>query len=417
VESATQFLVLIFKYTSPFYSSMSQYFANQLTSEEINEKIKGYSSWIEIDLEAITHNLQQVRERTENRPIIPCVKSNAYGHGVVPIVAHMMEQGIEMVLVAKLYEAMQLREAGLDVGIVSIDPLFSDADYAKVVEQGITQTIYQPEPARRLNTAAEKAGKITPVWVKVDTGLGRVGVRWSEAVDFIKKIDDYPYLRLTGIFSTMSEADELDRKQVQRILDIEKECNKIGIDVGVKSIASSNAVFHKPYTYLDATRPGLMLMGFYPEDDDTGQGIELKQSLCWKARIEHVKWVEEGEALTYSRRFVAPKCMKVGTVHIGYYDGFPRGLTKKGKVRVGEQIKEVLGTVSVNHFLVDLTDTDHEIGDVVEAISRQGENSALNVANLAGIMTYSLGNGLHMLIPRVYLKSGKPFALTSPRLV
>jgi len=105
---------------------MSQYFANQLTSEEINEKIKGYSSWIEIDLDAITHNLEQVRERTENRPIIPCVKSNAYGHGVVPVVAHMMEQGVEMVLVAKLYEAMQLRDAGLDVGIVSIDPLFSD---------------------------------------------------------------------------------------------------------------------------------------------------------------------------------------------------------------------------------------------------------------------------------------------------
>ena len=396
---------------------MSQYFANQPTPDEINERIKGYSSWIEIDLDAITHNIKQVCERTENRPIIPCVKSNAYGHGVVPIVAYMQEQGIEMVLVAKLYEAMQLREAGLDVGIVSIDPLFSDESFAKVVEHDITQTIYQPESARRLNEAAEKQGKVTPVWVKIDSGLGRVGVRWSEAVDYIKMVSEYPYLKLTGMFSTMSEADELDRKQVQRMLDIEKQCKEIGIDVGVKSIASSNAVFHKSYTYLDATRPGLMLMGFYPEDDDTGQGITLKQSLCWKARIEHVKWVEEGEALTYSRRFVAPKRMKVGTVHIGYYDGFPRGLTKKGKVRVGDQIKDVLGTVSVNHFLIDLTDTDCGVGDVVEAISREGENSALNVANLAGIMTYSLGNGLHMLIPRVYLRGGVAVALTEPRLV
>lgn len=396
---------------------MSQYFASQSSPEEINERIKGFSSWIEIDLDAIGYNIKQVKERIGNKPIIPCVKSNAYGHGVVPIVAYMMEQGIEMVLVAKLYEAMQLREAGLDVGIVSIDPLFSDADYAKVVENNITQTIYQPEPARRLNMAAEIAGKVTPVWVKVDSGLGRVGVRWSEAVEFIKEINEYSNLKLTGIFSTLSEADELDRKQVQRMLDIEKECNEVGIDVGIKSIASSNAVFHKPYTYLDATRPGLMLMGFYPEDDDTGQGIMLKQSLCWKARVEHVKWVEEGEALTYSRRFVAPKRMKVGTVHIGYYDGYPRGLTKKGKVKVGDQIKDVLGTVSVNHFLVDLTDTEHGVGDVVEAISREGENSALNVANLAGIMTYSLGNGLHMLLPRVYLRGGKPVTLTSPRLV
>ena len=395
---------------------MSSYFANQPSMQEIKERIKGFSSWLEIDLDAIGHNLTQVRNRTGGE-IIPCVKSNAYGHGVVPIVAYMMEHGVRRVLVAKLYEAMQLREAGLDVGIVSIDPVYSDEDYDRVVENNITQTIYQPEPARSLNKAAEKAGKITPIWVKIDTGLGRVGVRWSAAVEFIEEISSYENLRLEGIFSTMSEAEELDRKQVQRILDIEEACNAKGIKVGTKSIASSNAVFYKPYTYLDATRPGLMLMGFYPEEDDMGQGIELRQSLCWKARIEHVKTVEKGEALTYSRRFVAPKRMKVGTVHIGYYDGFPRGLTKKGKVRVGDEIKDVLGTVSVNHFLVDLSDTEFGIGDVVEPISREGENNALNVANLAGIMTYSLGNGLHMLTPRVYTRGGKPVALTNPRLV
>jgi len=395
---------------------MSNYFTKQLTEKEIREKIKGFSSWLEIDLDAIGHNIEQVRILTGGE-IIPCVKSNAYGHGVVPIVAYMMEQGIKMVLVAKLYEAMQLRDAGLGIGIVSIDPLFSDADYDKVVKNSITQTIYQHEPAVKLNEAAEKAGKVTPIWVKVDSGLGRVGVRWSEAPQFITEISQLKNLKLTGIFSTMSEADELDRLQVQRMLDIEKECKAKGIDVGTKSIASSNAVFHKPYTYLDATRPGLMLMGFYPEDADLGQGIELRQSLCWKARIEHVKNVEKGEALTYSRRFVAPKPMKVGTVHIGYYDGYPRGLTKKGRVKVGDEIRDVLGTVSVNHFLIDLTDTDYKVGDVIEPISREGENNALNVANLAGIMTYSLGNGMHMLTPRVYFKDGKPVALTNPRLV
>ncbi len=395
---------------------MSSYFANQPTEAEINEKIKGFASWLEIDLDAIGHNIRQARQHTGGE-IIPCVKSNAYGHGVVPIVAYMMEQGIKMVLVAKLYEAMQLRDAGLKIGIVSIGPLFSEADYYKVVANNITQTIYQSEPARKLNKAAEKVGKKTPIWVKVDTGLGRVGVRWSEATGFIEEISKLSHLKLEGIFSTLSEADELDRQQVQRLLDIEKACNEKGINVGTKSIASSNAIFHKPYTYLDATRPGLMLMGFYPEAEDLNQGIELKQSLCWKARIEHVKNVHKGEALTYSRRFIAPKPMKVGTVHIGYYDGYPRGLTKKGRVRVGDTMRDVLGTVSVNHFLVDLTETDYEVGDIIEAISREGENNALNVANLAGIMTYSLGNGLHMLTPRVYLKSGKHVVLTSPRLV
>jgi len=394
---------------------MSSYFTNQLSEEEIEEKIRGFSSWFEIDLDAIGLNMKQVKERT-GREIVPCVKSNAYGHGVVPIVAYMIEQGIGRVLVAKLYEAMQIREAGIHVDIISIDPLFSDEDFSIVVENNITQTIYQDESARRLNNVAEDAGKVAPIWIKIDTGLGRVGVNWSEASRFIEKINQYSNLEITGIFSTLSEAEELDRLQVQRLVDVEEECKKKGINVGTKSIASSNAVFHKPYSYLDAVRPGLMLLGFYPEEADIGRGIELKQSLCWKARIEHVKWVEKGDALTYSRRFVAPKRMKVGTVHVGYYDGYPRGLTKKGKVKVGSEIRDVLGTVSVNHFLVDLTDTDFDVGDIVEPISREGENNALNLANLAGIMTYGLGNGFHMLTPRVYLKDGKKVALSNPSL-
>lgn len=395
---------------------MSDYFSKQPSSSQIQKMTEGFQSWFEIELDAIGDNIDQVKSRTGGE-IVPCVKSNAYGHGVVPVVAYMMEKGVKRVLVAKLHEALQLREAGLDVGIVSIDPLFSDDQFEIVVKQNITQTVYQKESALRLNATAEKLGKQVSVWVKIDTGLGRVGVRYLDADDYIEFVHSLKNLKIEGIFSTMSEIDELDRKQVQRIIDLETNAKSKGIDVGTKSIASSNAVFHKDYTYLDATRPGLMLLGFYPEEDDMGHGILLKQSLAWKARVEHVKWIEAGETLTYSRRFTADRKMKVGTVHVGYYDGFPRGLTNKGKVRVGNEIKSVLGTVSVNHFLVDLTGTDFEVGDIVEPISREGENSALNMANNAGIMTYSLGNALNMLTPRVYTRNGLPVAVTKPKLV
>ncbi len=394
---------------------MSAYFELQPSIDEINEMIEGFPSWFEVDLDAVGLNMDQVQRRTGGE-VIPCVKSNAYGHGVVPIVAYMVEQGVKRVLVAKLHEALQLREAGLSVGIVSIDPLFAESQFDTVVKQNITQTIYQEEPAKRLNDAASKQGKIIKIWIKVDTGLGRVGVRYSEADDFIEYIHSLENLRIDGIFSTLSEVEELDRKQVKRLKDLEATALKKGIRVGTKSIASSNAVFHKDYSYLDASRPGLMLMGFYPEDGDMGLGIELEQSLVWKARIEHVKWIDAGESLTYSRRFVAEERMKVGTIHVGYYDGYPRGLTNKGRVRVGDVVKPVLGTVSVNHILVDLTGTDFGVGDVVEPISRTGENNALNVANAAGIMTYSLGNGLNMLIPRVYTRGGVPVAVTKPKL-
>ncbi|MCX6648726.1 MAG: alanine racemase [Candidatus Bathyarchaeota archaeon] len=391
------------------------YFARQPSPKEIEKRIEGYPSWLEIDLDAITHNLEQVRKRV-GVEVIPCVKTNAYGHGLVPVVAHMMTRGVKRFLVAKLWEAEQIRDAGLDCGVVCMDPLFSEEHYEEVVKRGITQTVYQRATAERLNKAAGKLGMKACVWIKMDTGLGRVGVRWSEAVELIKYISTLPNIEITGLFSTMSEDAELDRVQVDRMTGVSGELDRLGIKYGERSMASGNAVFHRPFTFLDAVRPGLMLYGFYPDPEDRDSGLSLKQAFSFKARVEQVKWVDAGESLTYSRRFTAPKRMKIGTVHIGYSDGYPRGLTKKGLVRVEGRIKAVLGTVSVNHFLVDLDGADIGVGGVVEAIGREGENDAHKVSELAGIMTYSLMVGMNPLTPRVYYRAGKPVALSEPRL-
>ena len=392
------------------------YFARQPSQKEIERRIEGYASWLEIDLDAITHNLEQVRRRV-GVEVVPCVKTNAYGHGLVPIAAHMMTLGVKRFLVAKLWEAEQVRDAGLDCVLVSMDPLFSEENYEKVVRRSITQSVYQRAAADKLSAAAAKTHSLALIWVKMDTGLGRVGVRWTEAVDLIKYISKLPNVEITGLFSTMSEDDELDKVQIERMKAVSGELDRICIKYGVRSMASGQAVFHKPYTYLDAVRPGLMLYGFYPDPEDRDCGLDLWQAFAFKARVEQVKWVDEGESLTYSRRFTAPKRMKIGTVHIGYSDGFPRDLTNKGLVKVDGKVKEVLGTVSVNHFLVDLDGIDIEVGGIVEAIGRNGENNAHKVSELAGIMTYSLMVGMNPLTPRVYCKAGKPIAVCEPRLV
>ena len=392
------------------------YFVRQPSSAEIEKRIEGYPSWLEIDLDAITHNLEEVKKRV-GVEIIPCVKTNAYGHGLVPVVAHMMTRGVERFLVAKLWEAEQIRDAGLACGVVSMDPLFSDEQYERVVNRGITQTVYQRVTVDRLNVAAGKLGSKARVWVKIDTGLGRVGVRWSEAVELVRYISSLPNVEVTGLFSTMSEDAELDRLQVDRMVAVSGELDRLGIKYGVRSMASGNAVFHRPFTFLDAVRPGLMLYGLYPDPEDRESGLDLRPALSFKARVEQVKWVNAGESLTYSRRFTAPKKMRVGTVHIGYSDGYPRGLTNRGLVKVGGVIKPVLGTVSVNHFLVDLDGADAVVGGVVEAIGREDENDAHRVSEIAGIMTYSLMVGMNPLTPRVYYKAGKPVAVSEPRLV
>lgn len=392
------------------------YFSRQPSSEDIEKRIEGFQSWIEVDLDAITHNLEQVRKRV-GVEVIPCVKTNAYGHGLVSVVAHMMTQDVKRFLVAKLWEAEQIRDAGLDCVVVCMDPLFSDEQYHTVVKQRITHTIYQRRSVDRLNAVAKSLGERASVWIKVDTGLGRVGVRWSEAVDLVKYVSSLKNIEITGLFSTMSENEDLDRLQAERMKEISEKLDQLGIIYGTRSMASGNAVFHRPFTYLDAVRPGIMLYGFYPDPEDRESNLDLKQAFAFKARVEQVKWVEAGETLTYSRRFTAAKKMKVGTVHVGYSDGYPRGLTNKGLVRVEGKNKPVLGTVSVNHLLVDLDGTSLDVGGVVELIGREGENNAHKVADQAEIMTYTLMVSLSLLIPRVYLRNGRPVALSELKLI
>ena len=393
-----------------------EFFRSQPSPEEIEERMEGYPSWIEVDMDRVGFNLDQIRRRV-GVEVFPCVKTNAYGHGIVPIVAYLMRRGVGRVLVAKLWEALQLRDAGLDCGIINMDPLFTVAQYETVVDRGVTQTVFRRETADRLSEAARRLGKDAGVFVKVDTGLGRVGVRHEKAADLIEYVSKLPRVRVEGMFSTFTEDKAFDRVQLERMLAVEVELRRRGVDPGTRSMASSNAIFHFPEAYLDAVRPGLMLYGLYPEPEDRDAGIELRPALAFKARLEHVKWIEAGDSVTYSRRFVAPKRMKVGTLHVGYSDGFPRGLTKKGLVRVGGVIKPVLGAVSVNHHIIDLDGTDAEVGDVVEVVSREGENTLERLSELAGIMPYSFCVGLNPLTPRVYYEGGRPVALSEPRLV
>ena len=391
------------------------YFGSQPSPEEIGERVKGFPSWLEIDLDNLRFNLEQIRERV-GVEVLPCIKTNAYGHGVVPVAAFMEREGVERVLVAKLWEAEQIRGAGVGIGVVCMDPLFRREQYEWIVANGVTQTVYTRDHARGVSDAVRRLGVEAGVFVKVDTGLGRVGVRHGKAADLIEHVAGLHGVSVEGVFSTFSEDLEQDREQLGRMLALRGSLKKRGVVVPTWSMASSNAVFHFPEGYLTAVRPGLMMYGLYPEPEDREVGIELRPVLAFRARVEHEKYVETGEALTYSRRFVAPRRMRVGTLHVGYSDGFPRGLTTRGFVSVGGVVKEVLGTVSVNHVVVDLDGTAALAGDVVEVVTWEGECSLERQAARAGIMGYQFCVGLSPLTPRVYVEGEEPVALSEPRL-
>jgi alanine racemase len=381
------------------------------TPKEIEAKLEGFASWLEIDLDNLGANLEQIRKRTGSE-VMPVVKNNAYGHGLIPITSYLISKGVKRVFVAKFQEAIEIRDAGLQCKIVNMGPLFGASQYNKAVELGVTQTVFTEQAARELSRASREVGKDAGVFVIVDTGLRRVGVFHDKAADYIELISSLPGIQIEGMMSTFLQTPAQDKEQLESFLAVAAELKKRGVDHGLLSLASSDAIFHFPEAHLDLVRPGMSLYGVYPEPKDRNVGLELKQVLTFKARIELVKPVEKGDSVTYWGRFIAPKPMTIGTVHVGFYDGVPREMGNKGSVFFDRKFRGILGSVSLNHIIVDLTGTDAKVGDVVEVIGLEGENTLSRTAELADWMVYSLLNHLNPKTPRVYYQNGKPVTLS-----
>ena len=391
------------------------WFRSQPDAAEITRRLDEHSSWIELDLDHLSFNLARIRERVGPEvEVMPVVKNDAYGHGLVPVTAHLVGEGVRWVMVAKLLEAERLRAAGIECEVLVMDVLFTDAQCDRVVEQGLTMAVFTEEAALQLDAAGRRAGRTAQVFVKVDTGLRRVGVRHDLAPDLIERIAAMPNVRVAGVFSSFMQHPDRDREMLERFKAVCGEVERRGVEIPFRSIASTNAILHDPEARLDMVRPAMCLYGIHPFDRDAESGLELRPVLSMKARIEYVKDVAKGDSVTYFGTFTAPAPMRIGTLHIGFRDALPRELANKARFGVGGCIMPGVGTIALNHALLDLTGTDAVAGDVVEVFAHEGENSLLAMARAAGWMVYSLMNHLSPDLPRVCYRDGAPVALREP---
>ena len=389
------------------------WFRSQPDAAEIRRRLAGHSSWIELDLDHLSFNLAGIRERV-GVEVMPVVKNDAYGHGLVPVTAHLVGEGVRWVMVAKLLEAERLRAAGIGCEVLVMDVLFTDEQCDRVVEQGLTMAVFTDEAALALDAAGRRAGRTAQVFVKVDTGLRRVGVRHDIAPDLIERIARMPNVRVAGVFSSFMQHPDRDREMLERFDAVCREVERRGVEIPFRTMASTNAIFHDPNAWLDMVRPAMCLYGVHPFDGDRDSGLELRPVLSMKARIEFVKEVAEGDSVTYFGTFTAPAPMRIGTLHIGFRDAIPRELANKARFGVGGRIMPGVGTIALNHALLDLTGTDAAAGDEVEVFAHEGENTLLAMARAAGWMVYSLMNHLSPDIPRVCYRGGVPVALREP---
>lgn len=374
----------------------------------------GRSAWAEIKIDNLKHNLSEiVRVKPKNTKIMAVVKANAYGHGAVQIARALKEEGVDLFAVALVSEALELRRSGIseDIMILGYTPheLFREA-----IENDIILTVYDVIAVKKMAEIAEELDKTAKVHIKIDSGMGRLGFRiTAKSLEDIVFIDSLERVEIDGFFTHFATSDETDKTysalQYETFMTTLSELEKRGIKIKNRHISNSAAIIDLPLYRLDIIRPGIMLYGYYPSENVSKTDIKLKPVMTLKSKISNIKCIEKGESVGYGRTYIAPRKTKVGTVPIGYGDGFTRLLSKKIDLTVNENKVKLIGNICMDQSMIDCTDADNiKIGDEVVIFGDKKEyNSADDLAKALGTINYEILCMIGMRVPRVYIYKGK----------
>lgn len=359
-----------------------------------------------IDLSAIARNYRSLQERVGRaRAIISVVKADAYGHGAVAVTGRLEAEGADRFAVAIAEEGVALRRAGRRGEILILG--FSDpADLALHRAYALTPTLYDTGQAAGFAAASRAHSGPIPVHLKLDTGMGRLGIRPEQlgaVADLLRRSEK---LALRGTFAQLSNAEERESTTTAKQIDTLQAClaslREAGLDPGVVHLANSAGVLVHPASWFDAVRPGLALYGILPTESLDAGGLEPAMAL--ETRVISVKRVPAGTALGYGGRFVTSRASTVATLPIGYHDGLRRSFSSRVSVLLRGGMAPIVGAVSMDLTLVDATDCGAKPGDRVLCLGREGDTqvTAWDLARAAGAIPYEILCGIGARVPRVY---------------
>lgn len=368
-----------------------------------------------IDLDAVVHNAEQINANIrENSQILGVIKTDAYGHGAVPI-AKVLEPLPYMwgFGVATVGEGIQLRSAGIKKPVLVLGYTFSDQVEA-AVRNGLTFTVFERSLAAALSEEAQRQNVTVPIHIKLDTGMSRVGFQDNEeSYRTIKEIIGMPNLYVEGVFSHFSRADERDKTfaliQLERYRLILRHLDDDGISFPIRHFDASAGIIDIREGNFDLVRAGISLYGMYPSEEVRKNRVPLQPVLSLKSHVIFVKEVPPGTPVSYGGTFVTMRRTKIATIPVGYGDGYPRLLSNKGYVLIRGKQAPIIGRICMDMFMVDVTDIPGVVmGDEVTLIGRDGEESIAveTLSELCGRCNYEFVCDLGQRVPRVFLKNG-----------
>lgn len=369
-----------------------------------------YQTHARIHLQNIRFNIEGIQQAIgPERKILIAVKANAYGHGAVEVSRMAERIGVAWLGVATVPEGLQLRAAGIRLPVLKLSHAFPE-EMAAAVENDLTLAVCDHANAETLESVCRELGKTATVHLKVDTGMGRIGVTPEAAPELAETIErSCPHLRLQGIFTHLPVSDAADPVYTQAQIagfraTVEAIHAVIGRCVDLVHCSNSGAVLAHPQGWLDMVRPGIMIYGFRP-DAETPATIPLKPGLSFLTRISFLKQVEAGTSIGYGRTWVAPERTWIATIPAGYADGFNRLFSNRGRVLICERSYPIVGRVCMDQSMVNLgPETDARVGDEVVLIGRSGDEeiSAYEWADKLRTITYEVTCQINARVPRVF---------------
>jgi alanine racemase len=367
-----------------------------------------HTTYATIDLAALIHNLSQVRARvSRDCSIMAVVKANAYGHGALEVSRALRQAGVTRLAVATVQEGVALREAGIDGDILVLGALL-DQQLPELLSHRLTPVVTDQRLLPQLAKEAEAAGKPLPIHLKVDTGMGRLGLGPSEWTTFLEAVPRWPSLRLEGCMTHLADSDGNDashtEQQLKAFHSFLEQLEQRGIKPPYVHAANSAAVMRYPQSHFSLVRPGIMLYGYHTLPRSVSCPA-LQPVLSLHTTVMQLRTIKPGETVSYNRTFVAKRPSTIAVLPIGYADGYSRQLSNKGFVLIDGKRAPIVGLICMDMTMVDVTDLPAvHVGDRVTVIGRQGQEAILadEIAQWSGTIPYETLCAIGPRIPRLY---------------
>lgn len=401
----------------------------QLLAEEVQTQAR---AWVEVDLGAIRHNVRRLSKWAAPARFIAVVKSDGYGHGMIPVARAALEEKAWALAVVNIDEGLLLRRADFTCPIIVVGPIFAN-ELPAALRADLSLPVYSRETLADLAEAALACGCTAKIHVKFDTGLGRLALPYDEARDFLTSVRETPGLKVEGLYSHLADAEGLDQRytlqQFQRFQEVQEVARQLGVVPEICHLSASAASMLLQPARLDAVRVGIAMYGLWPADETRllllSRGHNLFQelnlhfssgltpqlddllipALSYKTRIAQLKNLPADSSIGYGCTFQTQRPTRLAILPVGYYEGYDRHLSNCGEVLIRGRRARVLGRVCMNVVTVDVTDIPEvTLDDEVVLLGRQGgaQVSAEEWARRIGSINYEVVTRIPAHIPRVY---------------